>query len=146
MPVQDDASISDDTIILRVLLEGWITTKGGRTRPASYALLELGGEGECSGFLDSDTVVPKLAKEFHGLYLARIPAVVLRENKSAIQRKPEECPSNLRDDTGCHVVMGVPDSCTSHQIEQRARRIVKDPRVTVTRLEAVAESAADPPE
>jgi hypothetical protein len=138
MPIQDDPSVPDDAIVIRVLLDSWLTTKGGRVRPASWALLDMGGDGECSCFLASESIVNKLSNHFAGKHIAQIPASVLRANSFAIQRKPDECPEGLRDDNGCHVVIGPRDVCTSHQVEQRARRIVRDVSVRVTKLETIA--------
>jgi hypothetical protein len=137
MPIEDDPTIPDEAIVLRVLHPNWITTKGGRTRPTSHALLELGGTGECSCFIASGTILSKLAAKFPGLSVARIPAAVLRENNFAVRRQPEDCPADLVDDHGIHVVVGPPDGCNNHQTEKRARAIVRDARVTIQALATV---------
>ena len=134
MPIEDDPSISNEAIVLRVLLPDWITTKGGRTRPTSHALLELGGTGECSCFLSSETILVKLANKFPGKSVAAIPAMVLRQNNFAVRRQPDDCPEDLIDEHGIHVVIGPKDQCNNHQTEKRARAIVTDARVTIHTL------------
>jgi hypothetical protein len=37
-PLNDDASIGAERVVLRVLLAKWVTTKGGRERPTSDSL------------------------------------------------------------------------------------------------------------
>lgn len=90
MPLLDDATIPDSTLLFRVLAKGWTTTKGGTYRVASIAFFEV--RGEVSLFLDAPGLLEDLRRIFPGREIASVSAMVIREAGLVIERRPAECP------------------------------------------------------
>lgn len=132
MPINDDATIPHDAILLRVLLKDWITTKQERRRPTSHAFRDSNAESSC--FIDSEATRANLARLYPGLEVAAVPASVLRENGFAIERRPNELPEEFGGEQQSHVVVGPPQACARAVQERMAQAIVRDERVTIFRL------------
>jgi len=132
MPINDDATIPDDAILLRVLLKDWITTKHERRRPTSHAFRDSNAESSC--FIDSETIRSELRRLYPGLEVATVPAGVLRQNGFAIERRPDEVSEDFAGDHRDHVVVGPPQACARNLQERMARAIVQDERVTIVAL------------
>jgi hypothetical protein len=127
-PVNDDQTIGSECAVLRVLLDRWITTKAGRTRPSSDSLLDSNFENSC--FVEGEMSLAELRLLFPGRKIARIPVRVLRGEGYCLERRPEEAPEKCSNPSS-HVVCGPPDSPIRGVYEAKARRIVKSTDVTI---------------
>lgn len=88
--MRDDASISDNEVVLRRISErAYIFDENlGRLRPSSQAFLQNGPEGLVSVYLESETTHSAVAAEGPEPYLAAITAGELRELGLGIVRDP----------------------------------------------------------
>ena len=88
--MRDDASISDNEVVLRRISErAYIFDENlGRLRPSSQAFLQNGPEGLVSVYLESETTHSAVAAEGPEAYLAAITAGELRELGLGIVRDP----------------------------------------------------------
>lgn len=129
MAPQNDVSVYDGAVLLRVLQRNWVCTDGDRRRPTKQAFQD-GNTGEASCFVDGPGVRDELRRMFPGLDLAEVPAAVVRQSEFAIERRPAEC-GDFRGDAGLHVVIGPPAAITRLEYERRARRIATHPDVAV---------------
>ena len=125
MPLQDDASIPDEALLLRVLRLDWAIEKSGRRRPASYAFID--SNWETSLFINALGILEELRRLFPGLEVASVPSRVLRENGFAVARRPAECPEDFRGDSNNHVVIGPSKDVTRNEYERNARAVAKHP-------------------
>jgi hypothetical protein len=133
MPLHDDGTIPADAILFRVLAHpGWTTTKGGTRRPSSIAFYEAAGE--VSYFVDAPGMLTELSRIFPGSEIAVVPALVVRAVGFAIERRPDECPEDFQCDRTCHVVAGPPAELTRLEFQAKARRIAKNPNVTIVAI------------
>ena len=129
MPVIDDASISDDAILLRVLLPGWTCLKNGRYRPKSMAFTD-GRSKEVSCFIAGEGVEEKVRSMFPGHEIAAVPARIVRESGFAIERRPGDCPQ-YTGDPNAHVVIGCPTEIPNKEYERNARKIAVHPATSI---------------
>jgi hypothetical protein len=132
MPVNDDATVPNDAILLRLLLKDWITTKHERRRPTSHAFRDSNAESSC--FIDSEAIRAELRRLYPGFEVAAVPAYLLRQNGFAIERRPEEVSEEFTADRRAHVVVGPPQACARNVQERMARAVVQDERVTMFSL------------
>jgi hypothetical protein len=121
-PASDDASISGDSVVLRVLHPKWVTTKGGRERPTSDSLLDSNYENSC--FLEGEISLAELQVLFIGRKIARIPVSLLRAEGFWLERRPGEAPDGCTRPSS-HLVCGPPDAPVRGIYEAKARRIVR---------------------
>ena len=86
----DDASISDNEVVLRRISErAYIFDENlGRFRPSSQAFLQNGPDGLVSVYLESETTHDAVAAEGLEPYLAAITVEELRELGLGIVRDP----------------------------------------------------------
>ena len=133
MPINNDESIPNDAILLRLLTKDWIVTKEGVRRPTSHAFRESNFESSC--FVDSPATRIELKKLYPGFEIAAIPAQVFRESGFAIERRPDEVPEGFEGDRRNHVVVGPPQACARNLHERMARSIVRNVRVAILVLE-----------
>lgn len=86
----DDASISDDEIILRRVPEDFVTDDQNRQRlrPSTQAFKQDGPDGLVSVYLSSETDPATVADEGPEKYLASIRVGVLRELELGVIRDP----------------------------------------------------------
>jgi hypothetical protein len=132
MAIIDDPGIPDGTIVLRVLLEGWISETNNRIRPNSLALLDSNYENSC--FISNDVSLSELQRLFPGQPVVGIPVEVMRRNGFSVERRPNECPEDYRGNRDDHVVVGPPESCGRKEYHRKSQAIVKDPSVIMLRL------------
>jgi hypothetical protein len=130
MPINDDASIPNDAILLRLLTCDWIT-KDERPRPTSHAFRDSNFESSC--FLDSAEVRLELRRLFAELAIAfaAIPAQVFRDNGFAIESRPDEAPGQFGCDRRSHVVVGPPRPCARTAYDRMARAIARHEQVAL---------------
>jgi hypothetical protein len=133
MPLNDDATIPDDAILLRVLTKDWITTEHERRRPTSHAFRDANAETSC--FIDSQVTRTELMKLFPGFEVAAVQARVFRANGFALERRPDEVPEGFAGDRQSHVVVGPTQPCTRNVQTRMARAVVQDEQVTIFVLE-----------
>jgi hypothetical protein len=129
MPLHDDETIPANAVLLRVMLPGWTTNKGGRYRPSSLAFFSVGQE--VSYFLDGPGMLPELHRIFPGLEVARVPVLVIRGVGFAIERRSTECPNDFRCERASHVVAGPSAEVTRIEFQKSAGSIAKHPDVTI---------------
>lgn len=132
MAIVDDPTILDQTIVLRVLLEGWVSETNNRIRPNSLSFLDSNYENSC--FISSAGSLSELQRLFPGKPVAGVPVAVLRMNGFAVEHRPDECPEEYRGDRGDHVVVGPPEPCGRKEYQRKSQAIVKDPGVIMLRL------------
>jgi hypothetical protein len=141
MPVVNDASITDDTLLLRVLRPDWICLKNGRYRPESLAFTD-GRSGEVSCFIASEGVEAEVRRMFPGHKIAAVPARVVRQSGFVIQRRPGECEGFNADPTA-HVVIGCDVQVPKKQYERCARAIAVHAETTILPEPPTPESNAN---
>jgi hypothetical protein len=132
MPIVDDPTIPNDSILLRVLHGSWVTNKGGRSRPASFSLIDSNYEASC--FISNQASLSELQRLFPGLTVAGIPAAVIRACGFAIERRPGECGPNYAGNPNDHVVVGPPEPRPRNEVQRMAKAIVEDPGVFLLRM------------
>jgi len=76
MAIVDDATISNEDLLLRILLEDWITSTEAETRPNSLAFLDSNFENSC--FISNEQSFTELQRLFPGRPAAGVPVEVLR--------------------------------------------------------------------
>jgi hypothetical protein len=121
MPLIDDASVSDEAILLRVLLPNWICEQNGVRRVTKQAFLD-GETGEASCFIDGAGVQDEVRRIFPGKEVAAIPARVVRECGFVIERRPDEA-DPFTGDPNAHVVLGTAVQVRRLEYERCAKRI-----------------------
>ena len=86
----DDASISDDEVVLRRVAEDFATDDQNiqRLRPSTQAFKQDGSDGLVSVYLISETKLATIADEGPEKYLAAIRVGVLRELGLGVVRDP----------------------------------------------------------
>src|SRR5689334_6166944 len=104
MPIINDGTISDETIVLRILLPGWTCIRDGKIRPQSLAFID-GKSGEPSFFIEQAGVIDAIRKEYPGCLIARTTAGVVRAAGYAVERRPAESPKYI-ENPDLHVVIG----------------------------------------
>ena len=129
MAIQNDPTIPDQAVLLRVLRNDWITKKGGRRRPASFAFFST--QQEVSYFLEEPGIIAELQRMFPGNEITRVPASVIRKAGFAIGRRPDECPKDFQCDPACHVVAGPAQEIQRDELERCARAIARDDSVSI---------------
>ncbi len=132
MAIVDDATISNQTIVFRILLDGWVSIVANRIRPNSLALLDSNFENSC--FISNDQSFTELQRLFPGQPVAGIPVEVLRTNGFVVERRPGECPTDYQGNPDDHVVVGPPAPCSRKIYQRGSQAIVKDTRVIMLRL------------
>jgi hypothetical protein len=132
MAIVDDATISNEDILLRILLDDWIKNTETGSRPNSLALLDSNFENSC--FISNAESLTELQRLFPGLPVAGIPVEVIRTEGFVVGRRPNECPSGYAGDPNGHVVVGPPEPCGRKDYQRKSQAIVKDRRVFMLRL------------
>jgi hypothetical protein len=132
MAIIDDPGIPDETVVLRVLLEGWISETNNRIRPNSLAFLDSNYDN--SGFISNSVSLAELQRLFPGQPVAGVPVAVIRRNGFAVECRPNECPEDYRGNRDDHVVVGTPEPCGRKEYQRKSQSIVKDPSVIMLRL------------
>jgi len=127
-PSRDDLEISDNTVLMRVLLPKWLTSKGGRERPTSDSLLDSNFENSC--FIEGEVALEEIQRLFPNLKIARLRAGLFRREGFAIERRPDEAPP-LCSRPNSHVVVGPQVAIERGPYENAARKIVKDLSVEI---------------
>lgn len=130
MPIRNDAAIPDGAILWRVLIEKWVTTKQGRTRPTSDSFLDSTRENSC--FISGGCTLEERRRLFPEAHrFAQFPASILRENGFGLERRPLECPPDYPGDPADHLVVGPTEEITWNEYVRRAKRIVTHPDMAV---------------
>lgn len=127
MPLQNDASIGDNAVLLRVLHDNWIYRDGERRRPTKQAFMD-GNTGEVSCFIDGPGVREEIRRMFPGREIAAVRAQVVRDSGFVIERRPADC-GNFRGAPDSHVVIGPPVQLRRLECERCAHRIAVHPDV-----------------
>jgi hypothetical protein len=129
MPIVNDDSIPDDTILLRVLIPSWTCTVDGRYRPQSLAFRD-GLTGDVSCFIQAEGVEAEVRRMYPNHEIAAVTAGVVRESGYAIQRRPGECPG-FNSDPNMHVVIGSPNQIGKKEKERCSRKIAEHDTTTI---------------
>jgi hypothetical protein len=125
----DDASVTGDQHLIRVLLPKWTVVKNGRERPTSDSLLDSNYENSC--FVEEEVGLGWVQQAFPGRKVGRLPVIVVRRKGFSIERRPGDAPRGCPTPEA-HVVVGpipVPDRWGEY--EGKARSIVKDAAVEI---------------
>jgi hypothetical protein len=128
MPPQDDLRISDETVLIRILLPKWSTIKNGRERPTSDSFLDSNFENSC--FIEAEITMNEIHDLFPGMKVARLSCLLVRGVGFGIERRPEEAPEGCSRPEA-HVVVGPPAPIDRGAYERAARTIVRDNSVVI---------------
>lgn len=132
MAIVDDATILNEDLLLRILLEDWITSTEAGIRPNSLAFLDSNFENSC--FISNEQSFTELQRLFPGRPAAGVPVGILRSKGFVVGRRPGECPEDYEGDRGDHVVVGPAEPCGRKEYQRMSRAIVKDHRVFILRF------------
>ena len=115
----DDASISDDEVVLRRIAEDFVTDDQNlqRLRPSTQAFRQYGPDGLVSVYLISETEPATVADEGPEKFLASIRVGVLRELGLGVVRDPSS------GGLGHCVITGRKTKGTLNQIVRKAKWI-----------------------
>jgi hypothetical protein len=127
-PRHDDPGLANDGYVLRVLLDRWVTTKGGRERPTSDSFLDSNFENSC--FVEGEISQNELRLLLGDRRIARVPVRVIREAGYWLERRADEAPPGCSHPDS-HLVCGPPQDIARGPYEKAARSIVKSPDVEV---------------
>jgi len=132
MAIADDATIPNNNVLLRILLDDWIKKTATGSRPNSLALFDSNFENSC--FISNAQSLSELQRLFPGLPVAGIPVDIIRANGFVVERRPTECPEDYAGDRNDHVVVGPPEPCGRKEYQRMCQAIVKNPRVFMLRF------------
>jgi hypothetical protein len=127
-PAIDDPTIGPERFVLRVLLDRWTTTKGGRLRPTSDSFLDSNHENSC--FVENEISVDELRRLLGQRQIARIPVSVIRAAGFWLERRPDEAPEGCSNPAS-HLVCGPPVAPIRKDYERMAKSIVKAPEIEI---------------
>lgn len=133
-PRHDDPSIAEEAHLLRVLHDGWVTSKGGRERPTSNSFLDSTFENSC--FVEGEITRQELRQLLGNKRIARIPARVVRQAGFQIERRPDEAPPGCSA-PAAHVVCGPPTEIHRGLYERASRAIANAPEIEIEAAEPV---------
>ncbi len=125
-PRHDEPGLADDAFVLRVLHDGWVTTKGGRERPTSNSFKDSNFENSC--FLESEISRDELRLLLGDRRITRVPVRVIREAGFWLERRADEAPDGCTRPES-HLVCGPPQKIDWGRYEKAARSIVTSPEV-----------------
>ena len=130
MPIIDDGSIPNETVLFRILLPGWTCGEEGTKRPQSLAFID-GQTGEPSLFMEEPGVLAAIRDKYPNYEIARATAGVVRAAGFAIERRPAESPEYINNPNS-HVVIGLAATPESNKaLTRMARKIATDENTTI---------------
>lgn len=132
-PAHDDETIQTEAIVLRVLIDRWVTMKGGRERPTTDSMMDSNYENSC--FVEGELPLAELQALFPGKRIARIPASLLRAEGFWLDRRPDEAPLGCTN-PAAHLVCGPPNMPIRGAYEAMARRIVRSQQIEMLPIAA----------